>query len=324
MIKAIQYSLGHEVIDNKVLSKFEPENRINNISKKTGIKKRYRLHQDESVESLISEAVEKINHKLNDSGMSSLDAVVMVTQSAEYRLPGLLSIIQKRIGLREDIPLIEINQGCSGFIYGLFIAEKIFLDEAVNRVGLITVDAYSKYIPLDSVYLSSLFSDACAITVLDRNEPSLHILNKFIFGNDGGKYNYLIVRDECNCQEDNRSIPSKKLFMDGSEILKFTLKVVPKLVDDVLEKNGLNIDQIDYFIFHQANELVIDSIKEKIGINEHKIIRNYQEVANTTSSSIPIALSAFLNSTKLNSRKKILLAGFGVGLSWGACILEVL
>ena len=283
------------------ISYFLPKNKIsikkiceeNNWSYKrtilsTGIKYKYKSGKTETAIDLAIAACKKLKFNAND-----IDALIYVTQSPEYLLPTTACILQDKLKLRKNIIAFDINQGCSGFVYGLFTSYNFLKTKQINKILLICSDTYTKYIEKGNKSCETIFSDASSAIIIDKNFKKK---SDFIFGTDGGGYKNLIVKNSASNYKKN---VKPTLFMDGKKVLMFTMSNIPEFVLLLLKKNKLKINQIKYFIFHQASKIVIDNLIRKIELPKNKVFCNYEKIGNTVSSTIPIALFDLLKKKKL-------------------------
>lgn len=299
------------------------------IEEKIGIRERHIAADDETAGDLAFKAAESV---LKTYEKDKVDMLLLCTQSPDYFLPTTACILQERLKLKKSTGAFDFNLGCSGFIYGLAMAKAFINCELANSVLLITAETYSKHIHPKDLANRTIFGDGAAATIIEK-DANERIFN-FILGTDGTGKNNLIVkvgglrsRSRVNCEEkitDSGDIYSDShLFMNGPDIFNFTIEAVPAAVDQCLMKNNMKIDEIDYFVFHQANKYIIEYLRMKIGIPEEKFYENMLSTGNTVSSTIPIALADLIEKNKIKSGNKVLLCGFGVGYSWGAVILEI-
>ena len=290
------------------------------IYKKTGIKQRHIARGNETALDLATKACENLFRE-HHIATNTIDYILYCTQSPDYGLPNNVSILHKRLNLRNDIASLEFNQGCSGYIYGLSLAKSLILTGIAKNVLFVTTDTYSKYIHDDDRANKTIFGDGATATFLTHNIVSK--FGKFIFGTNGDGANNLCVN---NSGLSNVKLTSegydKSLFMNGSEIFNSTLENVPKSIENVLKENNMSIDDVDHFLFHQANEFMLDHLRDKIGIPPEKFHKCIENTGNTVSSSIPILINNLNDKRILKSGEKILLIGFGIGYSWGATIIE--
>jgi 3-oxoacyl-[acyl-carrier-protein] synthase-3 len=330
IIKAIAYSFPKECLTNFAISKQHPEWSVEKISNKTGIHERRIVDNDTFSSDLGVMAAEKLFLEYNID-KSIIDYVLLCTQSPDYFLPTTACILQDRLGLSKDIGALDFNLGCSGYVYGLGLAKGLIASNSAKNVLLITAETYSKFIHKDDKSNRTLFGDAAAATLISNEGDGL-LIGDLIYGTDGGGAENLIVK---NGGLKNRQLSGKDvrgdegeyisnndyLYMNGSEIFKFTVENVPILVKKVLEKNKKNMKDINLFVFHQANKFMLEFIRKKIGIDEDLFFYFLENCGNTVSSTIPIALKEAINQNKIKDGDTLLLAGFGVGYSWGGCLL---
>ena len=334
-IKAIEFFVPQEILTNEDLVKTYPEWSIDKIEAKTGIKKRHIARANECASDLGVEAAKK----LFSSGIckkDEIDHLIFCTQSPDYFLPTTACLIQDRLNLPINCGALDINLGCSGYVYGLGLAKGLIETGQCRNVLFITSETYSKFINPGDKSVRTLFGDGAAATLItDNNIQRKDLIGPFIYGTDGSGANNLIVpqggmrcpridsKEEALIQDKSGNVrTAKNLFMDGSEIFTFTLKRVPNTISSLLEKTGKDIKDIDHFIFHQANKFMLEHLRKKIKIPPEKFHLAYQNFGNTVSSSIPIAIKIGLNSGRIKSGDSIVLVGFGVGYSWGATIVK--
>ena len=261
-----------------------------------------------------------------------IDFVLLCTQSPDYFLPSSSCIIQSRLGLRRDIGALDYNLGCSGYVYGLSLAKGLIVAGIAKNVLLLTSETYNKHLHPRDKGNRSIFGDGASATIISDN--GIAEIGEFELGTDGEGANNLIVKtggmrhpDKANDlifdEKNGNPISSDYLFMDGSEIFAFTLTHVPKLIKKVLAKNNLEQTDVDLFVMHQANKYMLDFLKKKCKIDDEKFYYCIENVGNTVSSSIPIALVDAINNGKVAEQNNILIAGFGVGYSWAGTMLKV-
>ena len=305
-ITAIEYELGSRLVTNDDIAREMPDWNFPNIVKKTGIKSRRITAKDEKASDLGVRAAEKLFNS-HDIARESVETLIYCTQSPDFPSPATACIIQDRLGLPTSTAAFDINQGCSGFVYGLAVASSMIGSGFSKKVLLICADTYSKYIRPESKSTRTLFGDAGSATLLEVSpDPSI---GPFLLGTDGSGMEKIIVRNNC-------------LMMDGPGVYLFTIRKVPECVHGLLKKAGKAMSDVDYFIFHQASKVVIDSIVKTLELDEGRVFRGYEEIGNTVSSTIPIALKQASEKKLIKKGDNIMLVGFGVGLSWGACFLK--
>ena len=328
-IKAISYFLPEKVFTNEDLVRQFPEWSVEKIISKIGISERHIAAEDETAGDMAIKAAEKLieEHKID---RNTIDYVILVTQTPDYILPTTACVIQDRLGLPTSIGAIDVNLGCSGFIYGLSLAKGLILGEMAENVLLLTSETYSKHIHPKDKGNRTIFGDAAAATLISTS--GIAEIKKFSFGTDGRGADNLIVKtgaariktklNDLVIDESGNPKSSDYLFMDGAEILKYTLDYFPPLVVDTLFRNKMEQGEIDIFVFHQANKFIMELLRKKMKIEDDKFYRFFENVGNTVSSTIPIALKEAFNDGSINGKSNVLLAAPGLGYSWGGTILE--
>ena len=328
-INNIEYYLPEKIVTNDQLAKEFPDWSSEKIEKKIGIRERHIVREDETALDLALIAGKKI---LENYDKDKLDFLLFCTQSPEYYLPSGACILQDKLGLREDIGAFDYNLGCSGFVYGLALAKSLIASRIATSILLITSETYTKYIHPKDKSNRTIFGDAAAVTIIEKSEEEQ--IGEFILGTDGNGYKNLIVpngglrnRYDPNDKEIDDSSGSirtnNNLYMNGPEIFNFTIKAVPKVVLETLEKNNITLDDLDFVIFHQANKYMNEYLRKKIDIPKDKFYLNLLHTGNTVSATIPIAIKDALDNKLIKKDDKVLLVGFGVGYSWGGTIITI-
>lgn len=316
-----------------VLPKNKVENLKNRLTKKTGIYSRHICSEGEIASDLAFEAAEKLfDARVNKN---DIDFLILCTQSPDYYLPTTACILQDRLGLPTSCGAFDYNLGCSGYIYGLSMAKGLIESNQAQNILLLTAETYSKYINQKDNTVAPLFGDAATATLISRFESQENGLDGFIFGTNGAGYKNLIVpvggmKERYHNTEVKEYIDdfgsyrtNQNLFMNGSAISDFALEVVPDTVDKILKKIDLSKDEIDYFVFHQANKFMLEFLQMKCDLIGYPYWNDVKEYGNTVSNSIPIALKDLLDKNDSKKLKNVMLVGFGVGLSWGGCIVDL-
>ncbi len=326
-IKDIAYYLPSNIVTNEELVKEFPEWSVEKIAEKVGVLER-RVAVEETATDLAILAAERLFAQ-NKVNKDDIDFVLFCTQSPDYKLPSSACIIQDRLGLPTKCGAFDFNLGCSGYEYGLAVAKGLIAAGVSSNVLLLTGETYNKYIHPKDKGNRTIFGDGASATVVSTD--GFARIGGFCLGTDGSGAKDLIVRtsgaknpdklNDLTFDESGNPISSDHLFMDGQEIFMFTLVKVPKMLKEVLSKNSLQKDDINLFVFHQANKYMLEHLRKKLKIDEDKFFVNLANIGNTVSSTIPIALCDAKDNGQLKGN--ILLAGFGVGLSWGATILTV-
>lgn len=327
-IKAISYYLPEQVLTNEELVEIFPEWTVDKVASKIGVSVRHISGKDETAVDMAIKAAEKmfLEHLIDKS---TIDFVLFCTQSPDYFLPTSACLIQHQLGLSTNIGALDFNLGCSGFVYGLSLAKGLIMGGIAKNIMLLTAETYTKYLHPKDKGNRTIFGDGAAATLIST-EGYAEVLN-FSLGTDGQGAENLIVKsgamrhphliNDLSFDEGGNPVSSDNLFMNGSEIFNFTLEAVPLLIADTLAKNNLSKEEIDLFVFHQANKYMMNFLRKKIKIEEEKFYYYLENVGNTVSSTIPIALYEAQKENELQGN--ILLAGFGVGYSWGGCVLRL-
>ncbi len=303
-IKDIAYYLPKKVLTNEQLAAEFPEWTTDKIAQKVGISERHIAAPDETVTDMSVCAAEALFAKGHDRSL--IDFVLLCTQSPDYILPSSACLVQHRLGLSTKCGAFDFNLGCSGYEYGLVLAKGLIQSGAAHNVLLLTAEMYTKYLSQDDKGNRTIFSDGASATWVSTD--GFAKIGECSLGTDGKGAEFLIKR------------PNEPLYMDGGAIFDFSADVVPQMVEDVFAKEGLQKEDIDLWVFHQANKYMINYIRKFMEIDKERFYICMEHVGNTVSSTIPIALVEARREGKLHGN--VLLAGFGVGLSWGAVMLK--
>lgn len=325
----IAYYLPSDRVSNYELSALYSDWSAEKIYAKTGIKERRASSEQEYCSDMAVASSERLFEECCVD-RKEIDFLILITQSPDYQLPTTACIVQSRLGLSSSIGALDVNLGCSGYVYGLSLAKALISSGMSKKVLLITSELYTKHIHKMDKSVRTLFGDAAVSTLLDYQ--TVVRIGEFVFGTDGDNYDKLIIPESGmhrpnieisvtrSMESENRT--GRNLYMDGAGIFDFTIDVVPQSVDEVLKKNNLSKEDIDLFVFHQANKFMLDYLKKILGIPDRKFYIGLEKVGNTVSSSIPLALKMAEEEGVLKQGDKVLMVGFGVGLSWGAVVVD--
>lgn len=322
-IKGISIYLPSIILTNKELSQ-----RFNvseeEIFKKTGVIQRRHTPLEFIMEDM---AYESASHLLRQypEYKNKIDALLLVGHDFSYVAPNTSPILQNRLGLPANCYCLDLPHGCAGYLYGLSVAHALIESRMASNILLITSDNPSYVIKKNDLELLSIFGDASTATLITPKNTNYE---KFIFKTDGNGYDKLIVErsgsrnrmDQSYFEQDNP--PDGIMKMDGTAVFLMTIKEVPLLIHQTLEKNNLNMDDIDFFVFHQANSFMLEILRKKLKIPKEKFFNDIRYTGNTVSNSIPIALHQLQKEQKIQRGMKILLAGFGIGWMLGATVIE--
>lgn len=289
------------------------------IAGRTGIKER-RISQGEDTSQMATEASK---HALKMANISPLDIdlIVLATCTPDMFIPSTACIVQANIGAKNALAF-DISAACTGFIYGLNIAESLMKNNDFKHALVIGSENLSKVVNWEDRGTCVLFADGAGAAVLSKSKEDGII--KTICGSDGEKGEYITLgaNDVVNPFYEKKVEKDKMLGMYGQEVFKFATSVIPHLIKDVLEKANLSIDDIDYIVPHQANTRIIDYAAKKLNISKDKFYMNIENYGNTSAASIPIALSHMQDKNLLKKNSKVILVGFGGGLTYGASLIN--
>lgn len=321
--------LPERILTNDELAALYPGWTAEKILSKTGIRQRHISAPDETALDMAEKACQKLFEQGVEKG--TIDFVLLCTQSPDYALPSSACILQDRLGLAKSCGALDYDLGCSGCVYGFALAKGLIAGGIASNVLLVTSERYTKHIhPMDKS-VRAIFGDGAAAILITKEDAAR--IGHFVLGTDGAGYKNLIVptsgarlaksaksaKEETDGSGNVRS--QDNLYMNGPEIFNFTLDVVPKTIDEVLKKNGITKEQIDLFVFHQANKFMLDVLRKTCLIPKAKFYVNMEDIGNTVSASIPIALARAEEDGTLKKGMKVMVVGFGVGLSWGATVI---
>lgn len=330
-IKALEYYLPEKALTNNDIAIKFPEWTDEKIYSKVGIRSRHISGENETALDMALKAAEKLFEK-NEGIKETIDFILFCTQSADYKLPTSACILQNKLGIATTAGALDFNLGCSGYEYGLALAKGLINGGMARNILLLTAETYSKYIHPEDKGNMSIFGDAASATIVSTE--GFAKLGEFVFGTDGSGADELIIKtggarypnkiNEISKDENEHVVSSDHLYMDGGSIFSFTLKQVPKMTKTLLEKSNLTMEDIGLFIFHQANVYMLEFLKKKLKVESERFYYYIENVGNTVSNTVPIALCNAIKDGTLKDKKNVMLAGFGVGLSWSGCMLEMI
>lgn len=332
-IKAISYYLPKNITDNEALSRLFPEWSADAIEQKTGIRQRHVCDWDEIASDCAVKAAEKLfeEYQIDRQG---IEFVLFCTQSPDYTSPTTACLIQKRLGLPNNVGALDINLGCSGFVYSLSVAKGLIAGVGVENVLLLTSEVLTKHIHPKDKSSRTLFGDAGAAALLCRSGEEGEGIGNFVFGTEGRDDDTMILRNRgfrypllnvsgLDYQDGYGNTFNDTYFhMDGPAVFVFALKQVPPMIADLLSRNCCTMDDIDLFVFHQANAYILEALRRKLKIDADRFFVCLRDVGNTVSSTLPIALYEAERCGKIKKGNRVLLAAFGVGLSWAGTIVQ--
>ena len=324
-IGPIAIHLPERVETNDDLAKEHKRWDLDLIFSKTGIASRHIAKPEECASDLGVAACKKLFHDF-DIDPQSIDFILLCTQTPDYPLPTTACLMQERLGLKTSCGAMDFNLGCSGFVYGLAIADGLIRTGAVSRVLLVTAETYSKYIDKDDRSLRTIFGDGAAATLIDAADTQS--LSGFRFGTDGSGADTLLVTEGGARPAEDAHAPRHRqrwkssLYMDGPALINFTVAAVPELIDQVLTSSQLRNEDIDLFLLHQATKKMLQQLQERLELEDARMPISMERYGNTVSSTIPILINELRANGTVNADTRSMLIGFGVGWSWAGCVWE--
>lgn len=328
-IKGISYYLPERVVTNEELLKEFPEWSVDKVAKKVGVNSRHLAAEDETAGDMAEKAARKLFEEYNVSP-NDIDFVMLCTQSPDYFLPSTACILQHKLGIPTTAGAFDYNLGCSGCIYGLAMAKGLIAAGIAKNVLVLTAETYNKYLHPSDKSNRSIFGDGAAACLVSTE--GFAEIGEFSLGTDGsGSENLIVKTGSSRCKQTTGNVSEDVdghqryddyLYMNGSAIFNFTLEAVPSMMKDILAKNNMTSDDIDYYVFHQANKFMLNTIRKVCVLPKDKFYVNLEETGNTVSSTVMIGLKQCLEAGIITSGMKVMVSGFGVGLSWGGTILH--
>jgi len=346
-IGPIAVHFPERVETNDQLQAANPRWDLELIASKTGILQRHIAAPDETASDLAVAAAEKLFARENID-RSSIDFLLFCTQTPDYPLPTTSCLVQDRLGLPHHCGSLDFNLGCSGFVYGLALAEGLICSGSAKRILLLTAETYSKYIDENDRSLRTIFGDGAAATLIEAGPRAT--LSGFRYGTDGSGADTLLVSDGGARGEADRLQPrhrkrwKSRLYMDCPSLINFTVEAVPRLVEQILTQEKLTSDDIEIFLMHQATRKMLEQLQLRMDIPETRMPIELGYCGNTVSATLPILIHDLRNSGRLpcasNGARQAaeshalseagetdeasgaahMLVGFGVGWSWAGCV----
>ena len=328
-IKAISYYLPERVISNEELVKEFPEWSIDKVAQKVGVNSRHVAACKETAGDLAEKAALKLfsDYHINPK---SIDFVMLCTQSPDFFLPSTACILQDKLGIPTTAGAFDFDLGCSGCVYGIALAKGLITANIAKNILLLTAETYNKYLNPSDKSNRSIFGDGAAACLISTE--GIAEIGDFSLGTDGSGAEKLILKTGASRQrmatgkfiedEEGHIWYDDYLYMNGSAIFNFTLDTIPALIDDTLKKNHLQKEDINYFVFHQANKFMLNAIRKICTLPKEKFYIDLTDTGNTVSSTVLIGLKKCLDNKTINAGDIVMISGFGVGLSWGGTILK--
>ena len=329
-IKGLSYYLPESILTNEQLIALFPEWDVEKVYNKVGVKERHIAGPDETAGDLAEKAARKLFSEYGISP-SEIDFILLCTQSPDYHLPSTACLLQYRLGIPTSAGAYDYDLGCSGCIYGLATAKGLLAAGLAKNVLLLTAETYTKYLHSSDKSNRTIFGDGAAACLISTE--GFAEIGDFVFGTDGSGAENLIVKSFGARQPQATGLESTDddghirrddyLYMNGSAIFNFTLDSVPVMIKQLLEKSHLEKADIDYFLFHQANKYMLNTIRKVCGIEKDKFYIDIEHTGNTVSPTILIGLKECLNNGIIQPGMKVMTCGFGVGLSYAGTVLTL-
>lgn len=317
-------------IPEKIVTNFDLEKTVDTtdqwITQRTGISERRIADQSESTSDLGAKAAQKALAMAN-MNPEDVELIILGTSTPDYRIPSTAPVIQSKLGCKK-IPAFDINSVCTSFTFSLINAFSLLSYGLYDNCLVVGADTYSRILDWKDRNTCVIFGDGAGALLLKKVEGKNNLLAS-IFGADGSGSNLIQIpaggakfpiRDRRDF--DNYKESDFYFQMDGKKVYEFTLSIIPEVTKKLIEQSGLNKNEVDWVVLHQANIRIIDAVSKYLDIPKEKFIVNIDKVGNTSSGSIPIATDEAVRSGKIKNGDKVLMMGFGGGLSWGGMIIE--
>jgi 3-oxoacyl-[acyl-carrier-protein] synthase-3 len=332
-IGAIACALPDREVSNADLERENPSWQMARVAKRSGVLSRRIAAPDETAFDLSGKACDAL---LADSGLEldSIDAILYCTQSPDYLMPGNAHLLHRRLGLSDDVLVFDYTLACSGYVYGLAFADSFARTGLASEILLVTAETYSKYIHPQNRTTRTLFGDGAVVTHLSTARETGGRIVACKLGAHGAEFERSYIpgggrrmppSEETRVEESDpygnvRTL--ENIHLDGMGVWEFVNSTIPRHLKAFLTEMSLTLDDIDLFVFHQASKMTLDSLARALAIGSERVFSNLEEVGNLSSASIPFALRAALEEGAIGSGDRVVLTGFGAGLSYGSALLE--
>lgn len=320
-IKGIACAVPERIVDNELYNGIFGEESVRKFINMTGVKTRRVSIDQQCASDLCYVAAKSLMEKLNWEP-SSIDALILITQTPDYAVPATACVLQYRLGLSDNCIAFDINLGCSAYVYGLWQAATMISTQNINRVLLLVGDTSNYGInPTDSA-TAMIFGDGGSATALEKAEGKEI---KYFLKTKGSGYKYIMVPAGHARSRSQTSTDASDydLSMKGADVFNFTITDVQKSLSDFISEYQIDKNDVDMFVFHQANLFILNHLSKKLGIPREKVPVSIDRYGNTSGESIPLTLVDALGNEQSDDTIKLVLCGFGVGLSYGGIYLEM-
>lgn len=330
-LKGISVCVPKMIVKNSENTFFDADE-VAKFSKSTGVYEFRVAEREITTADLGFEATQRLLDEMNVN-RDEIDILVFVSQTPDFaNIPNTAPILQDKLKLSKHCITFDIPLGCSGFVYGLSVVSSFLQNQGFRKGLLIFGDTLSKIVNVKDKSTSLLFGDAAGAVLLERNELEKKMI--FNLGSDGSGYKAIMIPDGGFRNQFNRDSLIEKniekdiirtncdIVLDGMDVFSFGITQAPKTIKELYEFANISNDEVDFAVFHQANLMMNEMISKKMKLEAEKVPYSLEKFGNTSSASIPITMITQLKSPLEKGKNRLLLCGFGVGLSWGTCYLE--
>jgi len=332
-ISAIETYLPKKVMTNELLQLQFPELKLRELTRLTGVEKRHIAQKGETAADIAFAAAQNLYQK-HPELKGETDFIIFCSAGGDYITPASACVLQNRLGLSQHCGAFDFNQGCTGYLYGLNLAKGLIVSGTARNVLLLTAEAITNTIHPADKSNRAIFGDGATASMISAAMGDDTGIGNFVFGTDGSHFEDIIIRNgrerypliefaEPDFSDNYGNVRNHACFhMNGSAVFQFSVNKAPELVYQVLDKNSLNFEQVNMFIFHQANRVILETIAKKLKLDPAKNHIYLSETGNTVASTIPFAIHNALEKNLIQKDSLVLLAGFGVGFSWGGTVVR--
>lgn len=299
-------ALPSRILDNEAMTAYV-ETSDEWITTRTGIRQRYFCGENENTTTL---AIEAAKNALADSGVdkSEIGCLIVATSSGEYAMPSTACLVHKALELPQDIPVMDVGAACAGFLYAVDTARALLMAHGGKYAIVVGAEQMSHVLDMTDRNTCVLFGDGAGAAVFELESD--------------GEYTSVVgTRGDLAIQVGG-PLRDIHMTMDGQNVFRFAVSTIPMCVEKLLEKSGLTLEDVDWVVCHQANQRIIDASIRRLGVPAEKFYKNLDRFANTSAASIPLAIAELKESGKLVSGQRVIMVGFGGGLTWAGVMLK--
>ena len=328
VLTATASHLPSERLTNEMLAEAMPEFDAAKVESSTGVVSRRVAAAEEFTSDLAMQAARNLFDE-DPSRREGIDFMILVTSTPDYLIPSTAAIVQDGLELPTSVGAVDVCLACSGYTYALTLASGLLESDRAKKVLILTADRYSPYVELGAAGVRALFGDAGTATIVEQAPAGSDLPGGRVgvcgYGTDGAGYRHLIAPTSA-CRgvvgAETTELAKPTLEMNGSQVFDFTLRVIPGFIRETLAANELALDEIDVFVFHQANAFMLNHLRRRLRIPEEKFVLYISDTGNTGASTIPLALDVASRDGRIQPGNRVLLVGFGTGFSWSSTVLE--